>query len=102
MWRCSRSALASAGIAYAFFPELRGTLVLEDASVENLSLAFYLLGALIAAFGLVSRAYRFGGMSLLAALCLIGVLEEISYGQRLFPSLNFPTLPNEHDFRRTA
>ena len=83
---------------YLFFPELREVLVLEDALIENLSLGFYLLGALITALGLLSRAYRFRGMLLLAALCLIGILEEISYGQRLFPSLTFPTLPSGMTF----
>ncbi len=96
------------GIAYAFFPELRKTLVLEDALIENLSLAFYLLGVGILALGLRSRAYRFRGMSALAGLCFVGVLEEISYGQRFFPGLPFPTLPNGmtldalHDFSRVA
>ena len=86
------------GLAYVFLSELRATLVLEDGPIENLSLLFYLLGASVAALGLFSRVYRFRGMLILAALCLIGVLEEISYGQRLFPSLNFPTLPSGMTF----
>ena len=85
------------GFAYIFFPELRATLVQEDAAVENLSLGFYLLGVLIVAFGF-SRAARFGGMGALTTLCVVGILEEISYGQRLFPGLTFPTLPSGMTF----
>ena len=36
-------------------------------------------------------------MTLLAALCLLGVLEEISYGQRFLP-IPFPTLPSGMTF----
>ena len=86
------------GLIYVLFPELRPQLVLEDASIENLSLAFYILGAGIVGFGLLSRTNRFKGMIVLAVLCIVGVLEEISYGQRLFPSLNFPTLPSGMTF----
>ena len=101
-------SLGLCGAAYAFFPELRAQLVLEDAVVENLSIGFYLLGVGTLALGLFSRAYRFKGMVLLAVLCTLGVLEELSYGQRLFPNLEFPTLPSGmtvdalHDLSRVA
>ena len=94
--------------AYAFFPGLQAALVLEDGPIENLSIVFYLLGVGILALGLARRAYRFKGMTVLAALCVFGVLEEISYGQRLFPALVFPTLPSGmtfdalHDLARIA
>ncbi len=86
------------GLAYALFPELREVLVQEDALIENASLAFYFLGASLTALGLFNRAYRFRWMGALTALCLIGVLEEISYGQRIFPNLTFPTLPSGMTF----
>ena len=86
------------GAAYAFFPELRPKLVIEDGVIENLSIAFYLLGVAISVFALASRSHRFRGMKVLIALCVLGVLEEISYGQRLFPGLVFPTLPSGMTF----
>ena len=101
-------SFAACGAAYAFVPEWRAQLVLEDAWIENLSLVFYLFGVGILALGLHSCACRFGGMGVLAGLCFIGILEEISYGQRFFPGLPFPTLPNGmtldalHDFSRVA
>ena len=90
-------SFALGGALYLFFPELRAWLVLEDALIENLSLGFYFLGASITALGF-SRVRRFRGMAVLTALCLIGALEELSYGQRLFPSLTFPTLPSGMTF----
>ena len=101
-------SLGLCGAAYAFFPDLRAQIVLEDAVIENLSISFYLLGVGILALGLLSRAYRFKGMVLLTVLCSLGVLEELSYGQRLFPNLEFPTLPSGmtvdalHDLSRVA
>ena len=85
------------GATYVLFPELRARLVLEDGVIENSSLGFYLLGIGVLATGLFSQARRFKGMTLLAALCLLGILEEISYGQRFLP-INFPTLPSGMTF----
>ena len=84
--------------AYAFFPALQPLLVLEDGVVENATIAFYALGAGALALGLANRAFRFRGAGVLAAVCVLGILEELSYGQRLFPSLVFPTLPSGMTF----
>ena len=94
------------GGAYAIFPELRPLLVLEDGLIENMTIAFYLLG--VGSLVGLAGPYRLEGWTGLAALCVLGVLEEISYGQRLFPSLTFPTLPSGmtfdalHDLARVA
>ncbi len=86
------------GAAYLFFPELRAKLVLEDGLIENLSVSFYLLGTGLLLVGRSSRTRHFRGMLVLAALCFVGALEELSYGQRLFPGLQFPTLPSGMTF----
>ena len=85
------------GAAYLFLPESRAPLVLEDGIIENLSVGFYLCGLVVLAIGSVRRANRFRGMTLLAALCVLGTLEEISYGQRFLP-ISFPQLPSGMTF----
>ena len=85
------------GLAYLALPHLREVMVLEDGFIENFTLFFYLeavvLSALLLARGIAKRpSLLVGGLS------LFFILEEISYGQRLFPGLTFAELPNGATF----
>lgn len=85
------------GLAYLSLPHLREVMVLEDGFIENFTLFFFfealVVSALLLAQGVAKRpSLLVGGLS------LFFILEEISYGQRLFPGLTFYELPNGATF----
>ena len=76
---------------------MREVMVLEDGFIENFTLFFFfealVVSALLLAQGVAKRpSLLVGGLS------LFFILEEISYGQRLFPGLTFYELPNGATF----
>ena len=82
---------------YALFPDLRSVLIRENNLLENLTVLFFgegFLAVLIIRF--VKRRLPRGYLAL-GGLCLLGSLEELSYGQRVLP-VTFPTLPNGATF----
>ena len=90
------------GLLYLGLPHLRRALVAEDGFAENLTVFLYLEAALICAVVKLRRRVLNitlpRGYSLVGLLSLLFILEEISYGQRLFPNLRFPELANGATF----
>lgn len=87
----------------------RRWLLREDNVVENLSVFFYLLATLVATFRLIKRQrtdQRPGWLLGVAAIGIIGALEELSYGHRLLgysvPSVAGVELDALHDFASIA
>ena len=79
------------GLMYAVFPGIRDTLVAEDEVVENLSALLFLLGAglgVLRLWGSRTRSLAYWGIPLLA---LVGFLDEMSFGERMF-GLSMPVV----------
>ncbi len=99
--------LAGAAV-YAWFPAYRTYLVAEDSLVENLTaisfLCTFLLGLifLLRTRNMDRKGNSFKWFILLSALGLLGFLEELSFGERLFdmsmPVLSGWKIDALHDF----
>ena len=85
------------GLAYLSLPHLREVMVLEDGFIENFTLFFFLEAVVLSALLLARGAAKRPNL-LVGGLSLFFILEEISYGQRLFPGLTFAELPNGATF----
>jgi hypothetical protein len=80
-------------VVYAALPDWRNRMVAEDGPVENATAVFYGLGAGIAALALLRSRGRgwpwwYAGVPLLS---LLGCLDELSWGERIF-GLQMPEL----------
>lgn len=92
------TSIALFGLSYLSLPHLRRALIREDSFTENFTLYLFLQGVIVCFFHLFRRAARPKGYVAIGAFAGLCVLEEISYGQRLFPSLTFPKLANGATF----
>ena len=71
-------------VVYVWSPTYRHYLVAEDSLVENLSAALYLLSFFLALLFLKERKNHRRLLVLVAAAGLLGFLDEISFGGRIF------------------
>ncbi len=87
---------------YTWVPEYRPHFLMEDRLVENLT-AFFYVGAFILALVFVFRSKEHQrALIVISAVALLGFLDEMSFGQRLF-GLNMPHIHGiridaAHDF----
>lgn len=79
---------------YALVPSLRDALVQEDRGIENATIVLFVASFLVACLAIRRRglAELPRGYALIGIVGLVATLEELSYGQRLFPGLRFPEL----------
>lgn len=85
------------GLAYLALPHLREVMVQEDGFIENFTLFFFLEAVVVSALLLAQGVAKRSSL-LVGGLSVFFVLEEISYGQRLFSGLTFPKLANGATF----
>lgn len=88
-------------VLFTWIPASHGYLVNEDNVIENLSVVAYLLAALMALAYLVRRKAHKKLCVVLILLGLLGVLEELSYGERIFaftsPVIGDVSIDGVHD-----
>jgi len=93
---------------YIFSPQLRGTLLNEDAFIENLTVVLFFgsfLLSLILIAKLEGKSYRRAYL-VIPLICFIGFLDELSFGERIF-NIKMPVIYGEkidsvHDFASVA
>lgn len=85
---------------YALVPSWRDALVEEDRGIENATIVLFLAAFLVACAAIRRRglARLPRGYALIGLVGLLATLEELSYGQRLFPDLRFPELSDGATF----
>jgi hypothetical protein len=77
------------------FPQGREFLCREDGPIQDLTVLIFLVGGVISLATIPAarrRRQATGGSWVVAGLCVFGALEELSYGQRIFPNRRFPTV----------
>ena len=77
-------SLLIACVTYIWFPTYRHCLVDEDCLVENLSAMFFLSSCFLAVFFLAKLKDHKKLLFLVSLLGLIGFLDELSFGERIF------------------
>ncbi len=87
---------------YMWMPDYRVYLVMEDSLVENLSAFFYISTFFLSLLFFIKSKKRRKALIIVSAVSLLGFLDEISFGERLF-SLNMPHIGGNkidatHDF----
>ena len=92
----------SAWFVYILFPNYRVYLLQEDGLVENLSAFFFLITFFVAFSLAIKKKGKNRALFLISAIGLLGFLDEVSYGERLF-GLSMPEIEGEpidalHDF----
>ncbi|MGD1919849.1 MAG: hypothetical protein ACFCAD_13740 [Pleurocapsa sp.] len=87
---------------YLLFPDYRTYLIKEDSLIENLSAISYLSTFFLSSIFLFKGTQHKKPLILIAFLGLLGCLDEISFGERLFklnmPRINGVKLDSAHDF----
>ena len=73
-----------ASVLYIGFPTYLYYLLAEDGVIENLSAAFFLLSFFLAVASLIKREGHKKILIPISALGLIGFLDELSFGERVF------------------
>jgi len=66
-------------------------MIAEDSLVENCSALFYISTSLLSLLSALSLRSRVGKLYALSCVALLGFLDELSFGERIF-SLSMPTL----------
>lgn len=102
------SNLGVLGLIYLLIPALRSPLVAEDQFLENLTAILFFDGFVLGLFFLAqvkNKKYR-SIFSFIPLVSLLGFLDEISFGQRLF-SIKMPVIGGTridaiHDFNSVA
>ena len=84
-------------LIFKFVPSLSFLFIREDALLESATVVLFGLAALLTVGVFASGRRPERGHALVGVLSLLAVLEEISYGQRLF-DIPFPVLPNGATF----
>ncbi len=98
------ATVGSGIVLYASWPARRGLLLDEDGLVESLTAAVFLAGFAVHFVPRLTRrqSVRPVATRLLAAVCLLGFLDELSFGERLFrmrmPQLSGVKIDGAHDF----
>jgi hypothetical protein len=77
------SALAACCV-FLWLPDYRYLLYTEDQLVENLTAGFFLISFLLSLFLFFKSKTHQKGQILISMLGLLGFLDELSYGERLF------------------
>lgn len=95
-WVLAYLGLASANIflftaIFVFLPEYQGLITTEDNLVETCSASLYFSAFIISLFKVCRRSNVSWKIPVLAGVSLLGFLDELSFGERLF-SLSMPTL----------
>jgi hypothetical protein len=95
------TTLIAVGV-FIWVPEYRDYLIAEDSLVENVSAFFYLVTFFLSlVFLLKSKEHR-KTLFVLSAVGLLGFLEEISFGERIFgltmPKIAGDNIDGAHDF----
>ena len=96
------STFAIAWLGFIFFPAVTQRFVAEDSLVENASAISFLLASVLAVWTLKNNeGYRMY-LWTIAAIGLLGFLDEISFGERLFgmsmPYVAGTKIDAAHDF----
>lgn len=102
------SNLSLLGLIYFLIPALRSPLIAEDQFLENLTAILFFDGFVLGLFSLAqtkTKKYR-SIFSFIPLISLLGFLDEISFGQRLF-SIKMPVVGGTridaiHDFNSVA
>lgn len=89
-------------VAYIYLPSYRHYFVTEDSLIENLSAAFFLSSCFLAFLFSIKRKNHTKAFVLISALGLLGFLDELSFGERLFgfsmPRIAGVKIDAAHDF----
>ncbi|MCZ6626371.1 MAG: tetratricopeptide repeat protein [Deltaproteobacteria bacterium] len=92
----------SAWFVYIYFPNYRLYLWQEDGLIENLSAFFFLLTFFVAFSLAIKKKGNNRALFLISGIGLLGFLDELSYGERLFdlsmPYIGDVRIDALHDF----
>lgn len=84
-------SLVVSTLVYVFLPGSRELITLEDSLVENCSALLFISTFFLSSLKALSRKGRNSKLYILSCVSLLGFLDEVSFGERLF-SLSMPTL----------
>jgi hypothetical protein len=92
--------------AYFWIPNYRYYLLHEDSLIENLTAVLFLISFFIGfLFSIIGKIHR-KGLIIVSAISLLGFLDEISFGERLFklhmPEIDGVKIDAAHDFFELA
>ena len=90
--RLSLAVLLIGLAVFLLFPSARFFFIEEDRGIENFSVLFYLLTFIAGSiYALRVRKYRILPL-VIAIIGLLGLLDELSFGERIFPNYKPPVL----------
>lgn len=105
VWFCVLVVGVMLSIAYGIYagsPESRDSLLLEDGIVENLSAMFYFFTFVVGSFYIFKSDKYKKTILAVSLLSLLGCLDELSFGERLFnlkmPRISGVQIDGAHDF----
>jgi hypothetical protein len=88
--------------AYSWMPNYRGYLFREDGLIENLSAVFYLISFFLGLLFFFKSNIHRKALIIISAVGLLGFLDELSFGERLFgfnmPQIHGVKIDAVHDF----
>jgi len=95
------SMLTAFGV-FSWMPNYRGYLFEEDSLIENLSAVFFLLSFFLSLLFFFKSNIHRKALILISAVGLLGFLDELSFGERLFgfnkPEIHGVQIDGVHDF----
>jgi hypothetical protein len=98
--------MLTAFVVYFWAPNYRRYLLDEDSLIENLSVGFYLISFCMGLLFLLKSKKHRKAPNVVSAVSLLGFLDELSFGERLFelemPRINGVKIDAAHDFFNLA